>query len=419
MNVIEMQNVWKRYNVPYGRESSLKQIFLELFSNNRQPKEFVALENINLEIKKGETVGIIGKNASGKTTLLKLLCGVTYPSEGSIQVLGKITGLLELGAGFQSDLTGKENVYLNGSLLGLTKKDINRCFDSIVEFADIGDFIDAPMRAYSSGMYLRLGFAVAVHAKSDIMLIDEVLTVGDMGFQEKCRRKVTELKKSGTTIILASHNLRMVRQLCDRVILLNQGAIYKEGSSLDVARTYQILMDKAAEVARSREVKVELPKQLLSTKETAERQWRWRERKVEIRDVYFLDGSDNPRGVFKTGEKMTIRMEYFVSQRVKNPVFGLAIYREDGIHITGPNTKFSEFKIDSIKGKGYIDFIIEYLPLLPGTYDVSASAHTYDQTIMYDSFNRFFSFEVIPGRIKEEYGVISISNKWKLTKLEE
>lgn len=226
----------------------MRQVFSSLF-DSKQPEEFVALRNINLELEKGQTLGVIGSNASGKTTLLRLLCGVTYPSEGSISINGKITALLELGAGFHPELTGRENIYLNGSLLGLSKRDINRCLDSIIEFADIGDFIDAPTRVYSSGMYLRLGFALAVHVKSDIVLIDEILTVGDMGFQEKCRKKIMELKKSGITIVFASHNLGEVEELCDRVILLNEGIIYKQGSALDVTRAYQALRHRHAEVS--------------------------------------------------------------------------------------------------------------------------------------------------------------------------
>lgn len=245
--VIEAQNLWKRYIVSYKKEFLLRQAISRIFNPHRLVKEIAALRDINLEIKRKETVGIIGRNASGKTTLLRVLCGITYPNQGVVRTRGRITPLLELGAGFHPELTGRENIYLNGSIIGLSKKQIGREIGSIINFADIGDFIDAPMRVYSSGMYLRLGCAIAVHAGSDAMLIDETLTVGDMEFEEKCRRRLLELRESGATIVFASHNLNLVQEMCDRAILLDRGMICKMGSPQDVVKLYMEMKNAVSE----------------------------------------------------------------------------------------------------------------------------------------------------------------------------
>lgn len=225
MNVIEVKNVWKRYRLHYEKEIFLKEMLSNLLRRRKYYDEFWALKDINIEIKKGETVGIIGKNGSGKTTILKLLSGITEASRGSIEIKGRVTELLELGAGFHPELTGRENIYLNGSILGLSRKEINQKMNSVISFADIGNFIDAQAKTYSSGMYLRLGFAIAAQVDPDILLIDEVLAVGDLTFQKKCFERIEELKKRGKTIVFVSHSLDAVREICNRTIWLNEGKI--------------------------------------------------------------------------------------------------------------------------------------------------------------------------------------------------
>jgi len=243
MNSIELQKVSKKYTLTHERPMLLKTLFAR-----SQKEEIWALKDINLEIKKGETVGIIGENGSGKSTLLKILTGITTPTQGKVIINGRVASLLELGAGFHPNLTGKENIYLNGSILGLTKKEIDQKFQQIIEFAGIGNFIDVPVSKYSSGMFVRLGFAVAVHLDPDILLLDEVLAVGDLSFQNKCYTKIQEFQNSGRTIILVSHILPAIEALCSKVVLLHDGQIIKVGCPKEVILEYtrlQILQEEA------------------------------------------------------------------------------------------------------------------------------------------------------------------------------
>jgi len=238
MIAIEVNDIWKRYRVDYKRRISLKESLLNL---GRKKTDFWALKGISMQIIKGEVVGIIGSNGSGKTTLLRIILGITKPTQGTVRANGRMAGLLELGAGFHQDLTGRENIYLNGSVLGLKRKEITKHIDSIIDFADIGNFIDAPIRTYSAGMYLRLGFAIAVHVDPEILIIDEVLAVGDESFQEKCLKKMGEFKKEGKTMIMVSHNLNIMAEYSNRVFCLNKGNLLFVGNSQDVIKRYLLL----------------------------------------------------------------------------------------------------------------------------------------------------------------------------------
>lgn len=241
MVAIEINDIWKKYRVDYQKRISFKESLLNL---GRKKQDFWALKGISLQIKKGEVIGIIGSNGSGKTTLLRVILGITRPTRGKIKVNGRMVGLLELGAGFHQDLTGRENIYLNGSVLGLKRKEINQYIDSIIDFADICNFIDAPIKTYSAGMYLRLGFAITTHINSDVLLIDEVLAVGDLGFQEKCLKKINEYKQRNKTLILVSQNMNILRQLCSNVIWLSDGRIIKEDRVDEVVKEYEMSMQK-------------------------------------------------------------------------------------------------------------------------------------------------------------------------------
>jgi lipopolysaccharide transport system ATP-binding protein len=233
MIIVQIKKLGKKYSVSRGRPLFLKSIF-----KPQACDEIWAFKDIDLEINSGEIVGIIGKNGSGKSTLLKILAGITTPTQGTVAINGRVASLIELGAGFQADLTGRENIYLNGTILGLAKREINRKIDQIIRFADIGNFIDAPVRKYSSGMTVRLGFAVASHLDPEILLLDEVLAVGDAAFQKKCLDKIAEFKKSGRTIIFVSHDLNQVANICERVVWIEDGKIKKNGSSREVVNSY-------------------------------------------------------------------------------------------------------------------------------------------------------------------------------------
>lgn len=392
MYAVKLYNIWKKYRIDYKRRLSFRDNLLNLFKGFKPNNDFWALKGIDFDIAKGKAVGIIGANGSGKTTLLRLISRITKPTNGSIKVNGRISTLLELGSGFEGDLTGRENIDLNGLILGLSRKEIQRNIDSIIDFADIGDFIDAPVRTYSAGMQLRLGFAIAAHIDSDILLIDEVLSVGDLGFQKKCFKKMNEYKKNNKTLVLVTQDMDLVRQLCNYAIWLNQGEVIKEGETVELTREYEFSMQRS----------LKKEQKLINLE-------------IEITNVYFLDGQKIQKREFVTGEEMTIRIGYYAHKKIDNPVFGLAVFRADGTHIIGPNTKFSDFKIDSIEGAGKVDFIIDALPFLTGNYKVSVSIHTYtDELDQYDSLDRLFRFSVISGKQKEKYGIISIPHRWEM-----
>ncbi|NPV70654.1 MAG: ABC transporter ATP-binding protein [Firmicutes bacterium] len=234
---IEVKDVWKRFRLYHDRASSLKEHFI--FWARQTAEDFWALKGINLAVSEGSTVGLIGRNGSGKSTLLKIISRILYPTRGEVTVNGRVSTLLELGAGFHPDFTGRENVFLNASILGLTRSRTRERLDDIIDFAEMGDFIDNPVRNYSSGMFTRLGFAVAVHVDPDILLVDEVLAVGDLAFQEKCLSKIRELQKKGTTIMFVTHSPQQLEELCDQAIWLDRGEVRMLGPAGEVARAYK------------------------------------------------------------------------------------------------------------------------------------------------------------------------------------
>ena len=234
---IEVKNVYKTFNVYLDKANTIKERLLFLFSRSRKEKREV-LKDISIDIKKGEVVALIGTNGSGKSTLLKLMTKIIYPNKGSVEVYGKLTSLLELGAGFHPDFSGRENIYFNASIFGLTKKEIDKRLEKIIDFSELRDFIDNPVRTYSSGMFMRLAFAVAINVDADILLIDEILSVGDEHFQKKCFDKMRDLKKQGKTMVFVTHNMKAVTELCDRAVWLYEGKIKKDGTTTDVVEEY-------------------------------------------------------------------------------------------------------------------------------------------------------------------------------------
>lgn len=233
---IKVENMTKQFKLFYDKPSTLKERLV--FWNKKKSEKRTVLKNINLEIKKGETVALIGVNGSGKSTLLKLMTKIIYPTKGKIITNGKLTSLLELGAGFHPDFTGRENIYFNASIFGLTRSEIESRIDDIIDFAELGDFIDSPVRTYSSGMYMRLAFSVAINVDAEVLLIDEILAVGDQHFQDKCFAKLRELKESNKTIVIVSHSLGSIKDLCDRAIWINNGEVRLDGKTSDVIDEY-------------------------------------------------------------------------------------------------------------------------------------------------------------------------------------
>ncbi len=403
------------------RPRSFQEIAINWFRQNRHPKEYVwILRQVSFKIKRGQTVGVIGRNGAGKSTLLKLMSQIILPDSGTIQIAGRVSSILELGAGFHPDLTGRENIYLYGSILGLTRQKIQQKFNEIVEFAGLNAFIDIPVRHYSSGMYLRLAFSTAIYVEPDILLIDEAFAVGDHAFQQRCLNQITELIASGVTVILVSHDLDVIRTYCNRVIWLDEGTIKADGpAEWAIERYLENIYSMGNDLKQSGR-QVELPR-LASIEEVevarrnGEHVNRWGSGEIEITGVEFFNGAGAKQRTFLTGQAMTARIYYKANQKVNNPVFGIAIYRSDGLHINGPNTKTANYVIPVVEGTGWVDYSVEHLNLLPGTYEFSAVVYDETTTQAYDHQHRLYRFIVRGGRVKEQFGAFYLPSRWTHT----
>lgn len=397
--VIQVSDVWKKFRLYHEKSHSLKETFLKRKKSSYE--EFWALKGVSFQVGKKETFGIIGENGSGKSTLLKLLTRILRPNQGEIGVDGKVSALLELGAGFHPELTGRENIYLNGSILGFSNREIDKKLDEIISFAELERFIDIPVKNYSSGMYVRLGFAIAINVDPDILLIDEVLAVGDELFQRKCTDKIFEFKLKGKTIVIVSHNLGAIRNLCDRAIWIHEGEIKAEGETKQVIETYLKCINEQEQAHRAAGNQI--------TPEYGSRHGSY---EVEVTDVEFLDAQGAKRKDFRTGDKFIARLNYKCHQEIAKPVFGIAIFTLNGVEITGPNTKIDNLSIDHITGEGYIDYVIENLPLLPGTYLLSAAIYDYNCLHAYDHQDKMHMFKVVPGEKQVPSGTIHLPSNW-------
>ena len=383
----QLNDIWKKYRIEYRKRQSIRELLVGVFLGRKMSEEFWALKEIHLDIPEGQVLAIIGKNGSGKTTLLKLLLGLTPPTKGVRKVCGKVAGLLELGAGFQDDLTGRENITLNGLILGIAKKEIARKMEAIIDFADIGDFIDAPVRTYSSGMRLRLGFAITTGLEAKILLIDEVLAVGDEAFQEKCLAKIREFQREGRTIVFVSHDLRLVRKNCQRVLLMDQGRIVADGRPEEVIDRYLLLLGQEKSKKLSKE--------------------------IEIKNVYFENQSGEKADFFQTGETMRIVIEYFAHRKIDRPVFGIGIYGKDA-YLIGPNTRDDKIRIEDVESEGRLTYRIAAVPFVPGNYKVSVSIHDEKEEYFYDYSDQMFSFTVGPGVRAIKHGLFCANGEWAL-----
>lgn len=448
--VIKFSKVSKRFILHHERPRSFQDVMVSIFGLRTLSRrgfampgpvreEFWALRDVNFSIYAGEAVGIIGENGSGKSTTLKLISRILEPSTGSVSVRGKVSALLELGTGFHPELTGRENIFLNGSLLGLSRKEMAARYEDIVDFSEIGEFIDTPIKHYSSGMVMRLAFAVAINVDPDILLTDEVLAVGDEAFQRKCLDHISMLRRRGVTILFVSHALEAVRSLCSRAIWLDHGRMIADGPAGEVVDRYLAYENekhterlRAAQESRpvnlppapSRPVPMEpshpgdeddesflssVPGQAALDVPVlpVERP------DVRITSVTFLDGSGAPSETFRTNEPITIRLHFEARSRVEDPVFGVAIYTENGTHINGPNTRFSGLEIPGIWGTGYADYHVEQLPLMAGRYYVTVAVTGREFTDVLDHQHRAYSFVVQPtAELGERAGLVYIPSRW-------
>lgn len=391
-------DVSKTYRMRHQKGRTLKETFLR----QRVFQETInALDHVSFETPHGGTLGIIGSNGSGKSTALKLIAGTSLPSGGRVEVNGRVSALLELGAGFHPDFTGRENVFLSGALMGLPRRLIEERFEQIVAFADIGDFIDSPAKTYSSGMYLRLAFAVAVNVDPEILLIDEVFAVGDQSFQLKCMERIDRFKSEGKTIIFVSHSLDAVRSLCERAVWIERGKMRIHGVTEKVIDLYMSAVNEKEEVRLTAEA---------DTKE--EDPNRWGTRRGEITGVELLDEEGEPRHTYKTRDKMKIRISYDVKEPLEEPVIGLAIVRGDGVLCFGTNTTDTGRTPDVLKrGQGELWYEFRDLNLLPGDYYLSVSFHNLDQSETFDYLDRQYRFKVLEGP-EVEIGLVHMSHAW-------
>ncbi len=405
--LIELNGVSRKFSMRRDRSRSIQGLFMRMLGRSTsEANVFWPLRSISMDINAGDCIGVIGPNGSGKSTLLKLITGILEPTAGDMSVYGRLSSLLELGAGFQGDLTGRENVYLNGSIYGLKRSHITELMDTIVDYAELGEFIDTPVKHYSSGMYVRLGFAVAIHTSPDILLVDEVLAVGDLSFQRKCLNSIYQFRNSGGTILLVSHDLSTIQSICNRVLWLDEGLVQADGDPTDVIMQYQRHVAMKEQVRRVAEK--DDPTAGLNEGR------RWGTRELEIREVEILGEDDEPKAVFFSGEPMRIRLHYHCSERIDQPVFGFMIQHQNGINVFALNTKLAGLDIPFVHGEGYIDYLLPEIQLLQDEYSVSVAVVDYPDTVTYDYHDRIYSFQVFPGKNTRALGIVALDGEWRL-----
>ena len=400
-----------------------------------QEKFNLALKDVTLSVRPGVTAGIIGLNASGKSTLLRVIAGITKPTSGSVITNGKISTLLEIGAGFHPEISGRENVYINGAILGLTKAQIRARFDEIVEFAELEEAIDFPVKTYSNGMFMRLGFSVAVNVDPDILLIDEVLAVGDAVFAQKCYDKIYDYKRRGKTIIIVSHDLSAIRRLCDEAAWLHHGELMEYGDGGLVIGKYMLEVTEGeldrygrehdesiesmgarvgAEAKRqiaSAEQEQKLPYTVKTPPKPVEPAQRWGSREIEIASVVMRNEGGEERYVFNCGDTVFIEISYVAHKRIERPVFGIGIFRTDGTWCYGTNTMIDQLDIQSVEGEGMVVVRLDRLMLLSASYYLDVAAHA-ENDHPYDYLNRLFTFAIRSDR--PEMGIFRPDHEWIL-----
>lgn len=420
-NAIEVKNVRKKFRVYYDKGSQLKERLL-FRSRNRYEDRWV-LDGISFNVKKGEAIGLIGHNGCGKSTTLKLLTRIMYPNEGSIELQGRVSSLIELGAGFHPDMSGRENIYTNASIFGLTKKEIDERMDEIIEFSEMEQFLDNPVRTYSSGMYMRLAFSVAINVNADILLIDEILAVGDINFQSKCFNKLREIKAQGTTIVIVSHSLGQIEQICDRTIWIHEGKIKAEGKPRDIHPEYMDFMgqkrqeisekEKSNKEKREGKAEGERPEEKSPEVEeaSAEEKKRWGNGYARIEKVRMIDENGKTQKTFVTGSPVTVEFDYSVKQTVKDAVFGIGIFNQNGERIYGTNTRIDQMEEFDLEKSGTMKVNLEHVDLLPGIYllDVAIESEVGGAV---DYFREAYTFEMYSA--VGDLGVVRLNHQWEI-----
>ena len=419
MKAIDVRDVHKIYR-RYGRRKNFGTLKSALLSGSmmrdlRPDAVFEALKGVTFDVDAGKTFGIVGRNGSGKSTMLKLIAGIGKPSSGTVVVTGRVSALIELGAGFHPEISGRENVFINGMMLGLSKRQIADRFDDIVRFAELEDFIDAPVKTYSSGMYMRLGFAVAINVDPDVLLVDEVLAVGDETFTHKCLDKFAEFRRRGRTVLLVTHSLDLVERFCDEALWLDAGVTRAQGDPkrvidaylLDVARAENQALgesDHSQRPAANAQMTNAAPPDLSKVGEG-----RWGSREVEITSVDFLDAAGQPQHVFDSGAPVTVRLHVHAPNPIADFVFGVGIFNAEGVCCYGTNTDIEGAQPAELAGDGEVRFAIDHLDLTAGSYKVDVAVHRQNGA-PYDYHRQLHTIRV-NSRVKD-VGVFRPPHRW-------
>lgn len=413
MRAVTVRELSKSFVLGSGAQPTLREMIMSAVTPRVRAERIRkstlwALRDVSFDIQQGELVGIIGRNGAGKSTLLKLLSRITYPTKGTVNVVGRVGSLLEVGTGFHEELTGRENIYLNGSILGMRRREIDRRLDEIIDFADVERFIDTPIKRYSSGMRLRLGFSVAAHLDTDILFVDEVLAVGDAAFQRKCLAAMGELRSHGRTVLFVSHNMTAVEHLCPRAIWIEGGTVKQDRAAADVIRDYmstsaglrQATLDLAAAVDRRGEGS------------------------IRYCGLDILDLNGNPQPLVRSGEGLRLRLHYEAFATVTNPIFGIRLFSASGTFLTDVSTWNLGIEVSTVDpGRGHVDLAIDQLNLMPGRYFLSLwlsrPGGVYDVLEQCAALDVETSNYYKSGRgIESRFGVIVLPCRWDMTGME-
>ena len=396
-NAIAVEGLGKKFRLMQDRNWTLKATLLA--GHRTRYEEFWALRDVSFEIPTGETFGIVGGNGSGKSTLLKVLAGILRADEGSAVARGRLSALLELGAGFHPELTGRENVYLNGSILGFTSREIRNLFDDIVEFAELEQFIDEPVRNYSSGMYMRLGFSVAIHVEPEILLVDEILAVGDLTFQKRCLDRFARLRDEGRTVVVVSHDLDMIGRLCDSSVWINKGELASVGSSSSVLEDF-ISHDENSDMSMSDQ----------------SHQLRLKSDDL-VKSLDLVDINGQSMSSTASGQPALIRVRYDADGAGEPVTVALGLYRADGTHVSSINSGAATSAGNDV-GIIEVDYEMPSLPVQPGTYEISIALHSRDMTKVFERHTHLFRFEVDPVAGSHQTGLVALGGNWSATNVD-
>jgi ABC-type polysaccharide/polyol phosphate transport system ATPase subunit len=419
--IISIKNVSKAFKIYRDKPLTLKEKLLRLRSNDYS--DFFAVKDVSIDIKKGETIGLIGHNGCGKSTLLKLITKILHPNNGQIHVNGRISSLIELGAGFHPDFTGRENIYINASIFGLSRKEVDGKIDEIIRFSELGEFIENPVRTYSSGMYMRLAFSVAINVDPEILLIDEILSVGDANFQKKCYEKIEGFKRNGATIVIVAHDLGTLEKICDKIIWMNEGEIVEQGEADRTINLYTQYMNKRFVEQRQQEFSHETTNKdnlegEINAEELAEQKSidfpddiRWGSGEVQITEARIVNAIGETTNIISAGESIVIEMDYKINSQQKEYIFGIGFYTAEKVLVYGNNTQIGKVKLENINNNGTVRFKIKRFNILSGNYKLNVAVVDGDHRAL-DFVKFYMDFTVVSN--DKAVGIFSIEHDWEI-----